>query len=340
MDVEQIKILLERYNQGICTPEEAEIVEQWFERVDPDQSTSINEEDLHLHLSDIKSRIDRQIAVPKPMRRIRRWYTAAAVAAVLLITTGIIWFNQRTPAVDTAANQPLTTAPAMAIHSVKDGSVEITTPRMVKDTIRLPDGSTIVLNAGSRLHYPEHFSNTERSIWLEEGEGFFEAVHDPARPFVVHTGALTTTALGTSFNIRTYATENKVTVALFTGKVKVDHLNTAGNKASSLVLMPSEQVNFDRRQLSLRKTSFAKPEEVAGWKKGYLIFKDASYNEIVNGIENHFGVTVINQSSKTEWDYTGTFRNESLTDLMKTLCLATSLSYSINKDTVYLVNQH
>lgn len=335
MDLEQIKILLERYNQGACTPEEAVIVEKWFDSIGQQPSIHAGEE-LDLELGDIKSRIDSQIA--PPVRRIPRWY-AVAVAVVLLIIAGIFWYNQRTPAHE-MASQPLNTTPAIAIRTIKNGSVEVITPRMVKDTIQLQDGSTIVLNAGSRLRYPVHFSNSERSFWLEEGEAFFDAAHDQDRPFVVHTGALTTTALSTTFNIRTYATENKVTVALFTGKVKVDHPGRSGNEAASLVLLPSEQVSFNLRQLSVRKTSFAKSEDVSGWKTGSLIFKDASYDEIATGVENHFGVTVINQSSKTTWNYTGTFHNESLKEVMETICLATSLSYTVKKDTVIFVNKY
>jgi len=340
VDIEQVKILLDRYNQGICTPEETEMVEQWFDQVNQDQSTRVSEGEFRQELSDIKSRIDRQIAPSSPVRRMRRWYAAAAIAAVLVVTTGIIWFNQRKPVAGPIVNaQPIKT-PAIALRTIKNGSVEISTPRMVKDTVTLQDGSTIVLNSGSRLRYPEHFSDTERSIWLEEGEAYFDAAADPGKPFVVHTGPLTTTVLGTTFNIRTYAIENKVTVALFTGKVKVDHLNKAGNQATSLELRPSEQVSFDRRQFSIKKTSFAKPDEVAGWKKGYLVFKDASFDEIATGLKNHFGVTLINQSSKTEWDYTGIFQNESLKDVMKILCLTKSLSYAIKSDTVYLVNKN
>lgn len=331
--------MLEKYNQGTCTPEETAIVEHWFDSIQQDQTTSMDDGELDFQLSDIKSRIDQQIALPKPIRRIRSWYIAAAAAALLIIA-GLFWFNQRTPVNDTADKVTLAPAPALAIRTIKNGFVEHSTPRMVKDTISLPDGSTILLNAGSRLRYPEKFSNTERSIWLEEGEAYFDAAQDPARSFVVHTGALTTTALGTTFNIRTYATENKVTVALFTGKVKIDHINKAGSTASSLVLMPNEQVSFDPRQLSLNKTSLKKNNEVSDWKKGYLVFSDASYNELVNGLENHFGVTVMNQSSKTEWNYTGTFHNESLEEVMKTICIATSISYAIKNDTVILVNQH
>lgn len=339
MDLEQVKILLERYNQGLCTPEETELVEQWFNGINQHETSSTGKEELRLQLSDIKSAIDNQLAPQKPVRRMRGWYIAAA-AAVLITAVCLFWYNQPTRSVEIAGTPEPAVHIARTTRTVINGSVEIVTPRMVRDTIKLEDGSTIVLNAGSKLRYPEHFSNTERSIWLEEGEAYFDATQQQGRPFVVYTNPLTTTALGTTFNIRTYAAENKVTVALFTGKVKVDHLNTTGNQAGSLVLNPSEQVSFNRLQPALRKTSFAKPEEVYGWKKGHLIFKDASFDELQTGLGNHFGVTVVNQSSKTVWNYTGIFRNESLQDVMETLCIATSLTYSVKKDTVFLVNKH
>lgn len=343
MDLDQIKILLERYNQGQCSPEEAALVEQWFNRIDHQQSGSNNDADIRLDLGDIKARIDERIAPALPVRSIRssrRWYAAAAAAAILLVAAGIFWYDQTRERPHQTAGIPASPSPASAIHSVRNGYIEVATPRMVKDTIKLPDGSSILLNAGSRLRYPEHFSDTGRSIWLEEGEAFFDATHDPARPFVVHTGPLTTTVLGTTFNIRTYSNENKVTVALFTGKVKVDHPGRTGKETASLVLMPSEQISFNLRQLSVTRSSFGKPEEIAGWKKGYLVFKDADFNEIVTGVENHFGVTLLNQSSKTTWDYTGIFHHETLKDVMETLCMATRLSYTINKDTVILVNKY
>lgn len=338
MDVEQIKILLERYHQGNCTPEEVALVEQWFDHINQQQPVATNEDELEFDLGNIKSKIDNQLAPAQPVPHMGRWYAVAA-AALVMIAAGIFWFTQRKPSGE-FVTRPLTTSPLAAIRTVKNGSVEVITPRTIKDTISLQDGSTILLNAGSKLHYPENFSNADRSIWLEEGEAYFDAAEDKARPFIVHTGPLTTTVLGTTFNIRAYALENKVTVALFSGKVKVDHPVNAGSKTSSLVLMPSEQFSFNLHELSLSKSNFAKPLAEKAWQNGFLVFKDASYNELVTRLENHFGITVINRSSKSSWNYTGTFRNESLKDVMETICLATSLSYQINNDTVFLVNKY
>lgn len=339
MDTEQIKILLERYQQGSCSPEEAKIIEQWFDQVNSHQSTFADEQALERELDEVKMRIQGQLAPAPPVRRLRPWLLSSAAAAAIILTAGLFWFNSNRPTTAPAdtrlAHHPATGSSRVVV----DGFVEITTTKGHQENIRLEDGSTVALNAGSKLRYPEHFSATERSVYLDEGEAFFNAAPDAGRHFVVRTAELATTVLGTTFNIRAYKAENKVTVALLTGKVKIDPLQN-NHPVSSIVLLPSEQISYDRQLLSMIKTSFAKPEEVTGWKQGYLVFKDAPYNELMTGIENRYGVTVINESNKTAWNYTGNFRNESLSEVMDIICMAKSLSYTIKSDTVYLVNKN
>lgn len=341
MDTEQIKILLERYNQGSCSPEEAAIVDQWFENINRHQSTYIEEKELDRELDQIKLQLNQQIAPAPKVRRMNNARYLYAAAAAVLLAAGLFWFN-RAPT-GNAVTGGKGTAPIAAAHSsrvIRNGFVEITTVKGHKENITLEDGSTMELNAGSKVRYPEHFGDSSRKVFLEEGEAFFTVAADPARRFVVDAGELATTALGTSFNIRAYASEHKVIVALVSGKVKVDQLNNNSRQTSSLILLPSEQISFDRVSLSLVKTIFNKPEEITGWKQGYLVFRDAPYYEIVTGIENRYGVTVVNESDKKEWNYNGSFKNENLKDVMDIICLAKSLSYTIKNDTVYLKNKN
>ncbi|MGN7822609.1 FecR family protein [Chitinophaga sp. 22536] len=338
MDTEQIKILLERYQQGDCSPEEAKIIEQWFEQINAHQSSIADEHTLDLELEEVKLRIQEQITPAPRVRRMRPWLISGAAAAAVILAAGLFWFNSNRHTA-TPTDAPLAHHPATGSNRmVRDGFVEITTLKGHQENIKLEDGSTVALNANSKLRYPEHFSTGERSVYLDEGEAFFSAAPDASRHFVVRTPELATTALGTSFNIRAYSAENKVTVALLTGKVKIDQLKSSQSNGS-IVLLPSEQISFDRQLLSMIKSSFTKPEEVTSWKQGYLVFKDAPYTEIVTGIENRYGVTVVNESNKTAWNYTGNFRNESLSEVMDIICIAKSLSYTIKKDTVYLVNK-
>src|SRR5690606_35324362 len=83
---------------------------------------------------------------------------------------------------------------------------------------RLSDGSRITLGAGSRIRVD--YTAAARRLTVEAGEAFFAVARDPQRPFVVHAGSGTITALGTAFNVRSLA--GRVVVTVVEGKVEVE----------------------------------------------------------------------------------------------------------------------
>ncbi len=68
------------------------------------------------------------------------------------------------------------------------------------DSVRLADGTKVMLNAGSRLTYPKEFSGEKREVQLS-GQAFFEVTPDKTHPFVVKTQKMDVTVLGTSFEV-------------------------------------------------------------------------------------------------------------------------------------------
>nr|WP_253906481.1 FecR family protein [Chitinophaga sp. SYP-B3965] len=248
--------------------------------------------------------------------------------------TGLIAFTLW-PTPETNLVNPLHPAVQSAVVKankvIRNGYVEVSTTKGSTEKVVLADGSTIIVNSSSKLRYPEKFSGKNRSIYLDEGEAFFKVAEDPTHPFVVHSGDIATTALGTSFNIRAYSREKKITVALLTGKVKVDHA-----QKTPVILNPSERLSYDRVSLSMAKTTFEKEDDIVGWKHGFLVFKDASYEELVNEIENRYNVTVINECEAKEWNYTGFFKDENLQEIIETICLTKNISYTIKNDTIFL----
>lgn len=336
MEIEQIKKILERYNEGTCTADESRVIEQWFDSINRHHTTHINEADLRLQLEAVKQGIHEQIQVPR-RRHLRPWYYSAA-AAVVLLAAGAWYFQFRQPGNGAVPSRQTAHAlPGKSNHVIENGHMIITTAKGATERVMLEDGSTVIINASSRLRYPVHFSAGRRDIYLEEGEAFFKVAGNPRSTFTVHAAGISTTALGTSFNVRAYTHEKRVTVALLSGKVQVDEAGEAGaGKKKPLILLPSEKASYDLQSLQLVKTTFARKEEVTGWQQGYLVFKDATYNEVITEIENRYGVTIINESDKKEWKYTGGFREESLQDVVETICLAESLAYTINNDTIVL----
>ncbi|MVT11771.1 FecR family protein [Chitinophaga tropicalis] len=331
MELEKIRKILDRYNEGQCTAEETQLIEQWFENIH--LQTTRTGSDIQADLAHVRQALNSRIQ-PVKVKKLRTWYYTAAAMAVLVVAGA--WFFRQWQQSATDSSQPhlpLANATPHTSREVHKGYVIINTPKGLKEQVKLEDGSTILLNAGSRLRYPEHFAGS-RNIYLEEGEAWFDAAPQPGNAFTVYSGNVSTTALGTTFNIRAYTTEHKITVALLTGKVKV-----TTSSQTPIILQPSEQASFDRRSLQLVKSTF-KEENAMAWKKGNLAFKDATYDEIRTTIENRYQVTVVNQSSKKNWTYTGNFREESLQNVIETICLTEGLSYRIDKDTVFLKNQN
>jgi transmembrane sensor len=328
VELEQIKNILERYNEGKCTSEEARLIEQWFEDIQPENAPQINESELHNIGEQLTKRILRS-----QTRTLRPWYyMAAAVAMLIAVGAWFLQLRNKPAAHKGIQEQPL----ALKNNSViSNGYMIVTIARGDTGHITLEDGSTIVLNAASRLRYPVHFTEGHRDIYLEEGEAFFNVAPETGSIFTVHAGNTSTTALGTSFNIRAYSSEQKITVALLTGKVKVV---TARQEQAPVVLSSSEQARYDCRSLELIKTTF-REDEVIGWQQGTLLFKDASFEEVRSGIENMYGVTIVNQSDKKTWTYTGNFKRETLKNVIETICLTESLSYTRKNDTILLKNK-
>ena len=91
-----------------------------------------------------------------------------------------------------------------------------TTDKIRKDT--LADGSIIILNKHSRVTYAAGFRGPTRDVGLT-GEAFFTVRQDPAKPFVIKTGDVVITVLGTAFNVNSGA--DRIEVAVETGRVSV-----------------------------------------------------------------------------------------------------------------------
>ena len=149
--------------------------------------------------------------------------------------------------------------------------------------ITLADGTTVWLNAGSKLEYPSVFTGSTREVSLE-GEAFFEVAQDGTHPFIVHTEKQRITVLGTSFNIHAYADESESTT-LINGKVRV---NSEGN---TLLLQPGQQALLDGSG-QLRLDPDADLEEVAAWKNGYFQFNKADIRQIMQQLSRWYNVDV------------------------------------------------
>ena len=219
--------------------------------------------------------------------------------------------------------------------STVDRYVTKESPRGQKTQLNLPDGSRVWLNAGSSVKYLEHFSESKRDIYLE-GEAYFEVIKDSLRPFTVYTGDISTTALGTSFNINHFGESSFTDVALLSGKVVVKSLSKTGQAETELVLERGQMVRYDNENQELIRTNFDLTA-ATNWIEGIISFKDASYVTIMSTLERMYNVEIeTNNVSMREWSYNGHFDNENLELVLKKIALTEDFEYRIDKNHVVI----
>ncbi|GEO20543.1 FecR family protein [Cyclobacterium qasimii] len=198
-----------------------------------------------------------------------------------------------------------------------------------KLTLKLPDGTGIVLNANSSIKFSSGFGKTNRFIELT-GEGYFEIAKDSLRPFQVQTGGMRTTALGTEFNA--YARDGVYAVALTEGKVAIEETN------KKVELKPGQRLILDKHDpLSNFKIEAFEFNEIVGWKEGILNFDRVALRSIFNDLEKWYDVKItIEEGFKVDRRVIGTFRNKNLSDVLTGLGFSMEFEFSINKNQVMI----
>ncbi len=211
-------------------------------------------------------------------------------------------------------------------------------PKGQKLTVFLPDGSQVVLNAGSKLSFTKPFHPDRRVVNLE-GEAFFEVAKDSLRPFQVISDKLTTTALGTSFNIAAYPTDGHIQVSLTTGKVKVDYQIAEKQQAEAYYLIPGEQLGYDKVQDIFNKQPFD-AEKVLAWKEGIIHWENVGEARVVKTLERWYGVQIeVEGESATAWDVTARFNNQSLKSVLTSLSYTMDFVFEIKEEHVLIKYQ-
>ena len=212
---------------------------------------------------------------------------------------------------------------------------ETIAPRGQKSQIVLADGTKVWLNSDTKIRYPGNFSKNQRDIYLD-GEAFFEVSKNERQPFVVHTSGVNVKVLGTKFNVKAYSDENQIETSLFEGKVNL-LLNSSSGKTTEKEVKPGQSFVYSKTDRQLALNRFPQ-DEINGWKKNQLIFKDDTFSHLVRKIERWYNVKVMydekqfNDRRLTVELYEG----ERLDRLMEIISLALSVNYEYENGEVVL----
>ncbi|NND32011.1 MAG: FecR family protein [Saprospiraceae bacterium] len=247
-----------------CNPDKIELIEDAKALVKgiPFEPREIPSEQIASALFQLNSRIDRRSDRNK-MRKRRAWVIAAAIALILGATS---W---------TWVSELLNT-------------VEYITDYGEWQTIELPDGSLVSLNAHSELKFIKKWEDGEpRQVWLE-GEAFFDVVKmlDVGTAFKVITPDLDVEVLGTSFNVHSRGEQTKV--YLQEGKVKLD----LGDHIT--YMDPGDVVSYSARKEKIvdRRRTDAESLNPSAWTQGVINMKGAYAFDIFEKLEEIYGVEI------------------------------------------------
>jgi len=136
-----------------------------------------------------------------------------------------------------------------------------------RPVLRLSDGTRIQLNTDTRVQ--TSVTRASRTVTLEQGEAYFEVVHDDKRPFVVYAGNRRITDLGTKFSVRRDGDDVKVIVT--EGKVRVDILD-APVPAAPVIAVGGNVVVAKADETLVASKSSKEIEDDLSWRAGMLTF--------------------------------------------------------------------
>jgi transmembrane sensor len=163
---------------------------------------------------------------------------------------------------------------AVAVFWLRSGVDTYATNTGEQRSIPLPDGSIVELNTRSRVRV--RFTKREREVDLIEGQAQFQVQKDPARAFVVHSGATLVRAVGTEFDV--YLKKNNTTVSVLEGRVAVARTNLA----SPLALLSSgEQVIVPDSGIAAAVPQPSDPATIRAWTQHRLLFRSTPLAEVV-----------------------------------------------------------
>lgn len=201
-------------------------------------------------------------------------------------------------------------------------SNELVIPRGGENTVILADGTTVHLNAGSKLTYPVRFAGKRRVVALE-GEAYFDVVKDETRPFIVQTHLGEVTVLGTAFNINAY-TDASVYTTLVHGKVQF-----SSSSIGTIILSPREQAVVSANGSEKRMVDL---DEYVGWVDGRYVFNNRPLGEIMQTFERWYDIQVYYETPHLrDITYSGSLkRYGTINSFLDALELTGDLTYKIS----------
>lgn len=300
--------LWERVTAGGGTAEDLSRVRAWIRSVagDPPDNARLREAVRALERASGVPAIDAAAFTRAVMARARRasargpqrapWAARAAVAAAVLITIaagfGIIAHDWP---FGVAANRRYVTAPGERLN------------------VTLADGTTFSLAPASRVDVPRDYASGHRVVQLD-GEALFEVAHDARHPFAVRTTSGMLTDVGTRFDVRAYAGDRQMSVAVAEGAVAMS-IDRAGAPPATGTLAAGDVVSVTPAGVAAIRHVGDVGAYIA-WQSGRLVFRDATMDDVARTLSRWYATDVVADAAIASRTLTGAYTNLPLDEVL------------------------
>lgn len=325
--------LIAKYLSDECTEEEIKELLKWRDESSKNQllfnqikkdlelinlNKSMNKVNVDSAWENLKSRIkEDELDLPLVEETKTRFMlpTVLKYAAVVIITIGLGFFS--TKVYQRISDSSFTTHYANLDEQGKE--------------IVLPDGSTVVLNANSKIIYPAAFAEDKRKVKLE-GEAFFDVTKNSERPFIIEAKNAEVRVLGTSFNVNASIPGYKVEVFVETGLVQLSRKKDGGEK---ILINPGDIGILDIKELANKKNS---DQNIIAWKTKEIVFFEDSIEKVINTLNKVYNTNINCENEEIlNLRYTSTFRNQDIDSILNVICLTFNLKIEDTDNGIYLV---
>jgi transmembrane sensor len=330
--------LFERYLQGDCTLAEEALIREWYQSFEPhpdyvsdlgdSQKAQLQEEIYNRILNNIRLHKAQPEGSPVKLRYLKKWYSIAAVAAMLLF---VIYFAARN-------NPYINPKTAQSGHVIANNEQDYTitnhTRRLYK--FKLPDGSTVWLSPNAVIRYPKTFGPDYRMITMT-GKSFFEVTKNPKRPFIIRSNSIITKVWGTSFCVRDMPNSRSAEVSVLTGKVSVSIKNNIKPaitlQKNEILLFPRQKATYLSAQNVLKKEVEKKDKSsIQLWNRVNLSFDNTTLKDIISILNTKYNVHITASEKINHYVLSADFTDFNLPDVLQVLKKTMNIDYELENE--------
>ncbi|WP_294554427.1 FecR domain-containing protein [uncultured Bacteroides sp.] len=312
-NTENNKNLYRRYLDDLYTTEDARQI-----------LNSLHDPDNHETLNELSSDVWEEAATQHPLTDLERERYKREARQLLkrIEHKKRTWFRRIALAIiSTAAMVCLILGGIHYLKHINERQIiymEVATSYGERKQVFLPDGTQLTLNSCSHVRYPNRFIGEERRIELE-GEGYFQVHRNEEQPFIVSTCRFDVRVLGTCFDIKSYSSDEIVSVEVESGKVQVDL------PEAMMRLKGKEQVLINTISGEYSKRREERP--VAIWKKGGLRFNSTPIRDVAKELERMYNCRIAFADGQFNNLISGEHDNKSLEAVLQSIEYTSGIRY-------------